>query len=172
MRGFDELTHGKHCVWCLEESSVIESIREARQNLWPWASQRGKVALSSGTNLWGPGCGEVRSGEGSHHQPEWAPVLGRLPPLLLPKPLGQVSEQQPFDWVTFWVTVQRYYHGKGTSLRGQTQEAKMAAPLLHAWHKDVFPKVCQYLLFSPGSHSLPPSLPLEFLRVLSSRSLK
>ena len=70
MRGFDELTHGKHCVWYLEESSVIESIQEARQNLWPWASQRGKVALRGRicedqvVGRWGAGKGHITSPNG------------------------------------------------------------------------------------------------------------
>ena len=80
MRGFDELTHGKHCVWCLEESSAIESIWEARRGLWPWASQTGEVALR------GPICekqlvGRWGAGKGHITSPKGASVLGRLPSL-------------------------------------------------------------------------------------------
>lgn len=126
MRGFDELTHGKHCVWCLEESSVIESIREARRGLWPWQASQSRESSTEGTSLWEAGCGEVRSGEGSYHQPKGGPLCWRGFHLLCSRdPSAKCLNNSPLT--------ELHFEGQSSAATMVKEPARMVRPKRPRW---------------------------------------
>lgn len=141
-------------VW---KKVMLLKVYERAGRVYGLRGPEGEKSSTQGTILWESSCGEERGGVLSPVQ-MGAVSWGGFHLICSQDPSAKCPNSSPL--------AESHFEGRssatwscapeGTSQRGQAQEAQTAALLLHKWHEDVFPKVCPYLLFSPGSPFLLP----------------